>query len=112
MVKFSSPSISSLTLSFVNRIMGRKEGHYSLSPQHMLQSCTKTLTGTQAHINRIQARQGRLKLRTYSHFKSVSSYAVCFPSVSSRCLLGSRSVVSGTLFDCNPAVSALDLTNS
>lgn len=42
-VKFSFSSISPFTTPFVTRIMGRKEGHYSLSPEHMLKSCTNTL---------------------------------------------------------------------
>lgn len=42
MVKFSCSSISPFTLPFVIRIMERKEGYYSLSPQHMVKSCTDT----------------------------------------------------------------------
>lgn len=34
-------SISCLTCSFVNGIMGRKEHHYPGGPQHMLEPCTK-----------------------------------------------------------------------
>lgn len=49
MVKFGLPSISSLTLSFVKGIMGRKEGHYSGGPQHMLKPCTKTHSNTHTH---------------------------------------------------------------
>ncbi|KAG7471419.1 netrin receptor UNC5A isoform X4, partial [Solea senegalensis] len=50
------------TLSFVNRIMGRKEGHYSLRPEHMLKSCKKTHSSTHtyrhsgAHTNKTEAR--------------------------------------------------------
>lgn len=45
-VKFSFSSISGLTLSFVNGIMGRKEAHYSLGPEHMLDCCAQTHTNT------------------------------------------------------------------
>lgn len=41
-VKFSFSSISPFTTPFVTGIMGRKEGYYSLSPEHMLKSCTNT----------------------------------------------------------------------
>lgn len=90
MVKFSFSLISSLTLSFVNRIMGRKEGHYSLGPEHM---------HTTYEPSRLVLSQGRSRTFERGTVLSFNKIRV-------------QSVVLRALFDRNPAASAAHLTHT